>query len=328
MKSSTDGSCSFASPSNLWVELLHASGATPLVNGDEVEIHYACLLARSATCMDSSRSKPCSSRAPLRVRLGAGQVVPGMERGLRQLSLGDLARIHVPARLGYGDIAAGPIPPNSDLIFEVEVVGVNGQTTSGLPISVLRTLLMLPPAAEKGAQGSVSNSPIHNPSAATAAAIAIASVGLEADGGDADEALPAWFTRLRGQGPKRPPESMLFEQFYTTMLGSGEAVVAAANRGDFGASLVPNAESISRVPYNSAWGGKSPLVLTGSRPGWSPGGWDWQWFERHYGQDMVLCKQRAPIFEDDRSDMTIIAECTLREYMQCVPCLALRSSAR
>jgi hypothetical protein len=250
------------------------------------------------------------------MRLGTGQVVPGMELGLQQLGLGDLARIHVPARLGYGAIAAGPIPPNSDLVFEVEVVGVNGQTTSGLPVPVLRALLMLPPVAERHAQGSACHSPIRNPSAAKAAAIATASVGLELDSGDGDEALPAWFTRLRGQGPKRPPESMLFEQFYTARLGSEQAVVAAAERDDFGACLVPNAESISRVPYGSAWGGESPLVLTGSRPGWSPGVWDWPWFEGHYGQDMVLCKQRAPIFEDDRSDMTTIAECTLREYMQ------------
>jgi hypothetical protein len=301
----------------LWVELLHAAGATPLINGDEVEIHYACLLARSATCMDSSRSKPCSSREPLRVRLGAGQVVPGMERGLRQLGLGDLARIHVPARLGYRGLAAGPIPPNSDLIFEVEIVGVNGQSTPGLPTPVLRALLMLPPAVMKAAPDSSPDSPIHHPKAAKAAADAMASVGSGVDSGDVDEPLPAWLTRLRGQGPKRPPESVLFEQFYTAKLGSEAAVVAAAHRGDSGASLVPYAESIAHGNYGTDWDGKAPIVLTGSRPGWSPGRWGWAWFEEHYGQDLVLCKQRAPIFEDDRSDTTLIAECTLREYMRC-----------
>jgi len=306
---------SFPPPVDLWVELLHASGAAMVVDGDEVDIHYACLVARSACCMDSSRSKPCSSREPMRVRLGTGQVVQGMDRGLRQLGLGDVARIHVPARLGYGSMAAGPIAPGSDLIFEVELVGVNGQASRGLPARVLRALLMLP--AYMGAPST--EAAVLHPNAAKVAATAMASIGLAEGDGDLDaQGLPPWFKRLRGQGPVRPPESVLFDDLFREKLGSEEAVIAAAGSADFGAALVPGAAGVRHAPYASAWDGTAPLVLTGARPSWVASGWDWRWFQEHHGDDMVLCKQRAPIFEGDRADATIVAECTLREYMQCV----------
>ena len=303
----------FGTPSHLWVELLHTANAPRLAHGDDVQIHYACLLGSSASCMDSSRSKPCSSREPLRFQIGAGQVVPGMEYGAGQLGLGDVARIHVPAQLGYGKLAAGPIPPGSDLVFEVEVVGVNGRRTASLPTSVLRALLMLPCIGERPP----SESPVMHPDAARTESIAMASVGLGVYNSELDvQQLPAWLTRLRGHGPIRPSENELFDKFYDDKLGGGRAVEMAADLPDFGASLIPGVMSITHAPYATPWDAKAPVVLTGNRPQWTPNGWDWQWFEQRYGDDLVLCKQRAPIFEDDRSDDTLIAECTLREYMQ------------
>ena len=131
----------------LYIELLRLPTKTsqpPPRSGDVVELHYACLLAASRCCVDASRSKPTTSRAPLTFTVGAGEVVAGLDLAVRQLDLGALARVHVPPTLGYGERAAGPIPPNSNLIFEVELLRVNDSTSSPLPALWVRRLLLLP----------------------------------------------------------------------------------------------------------------------------------------------------------------------------------------
>ena len=133
---------------HLHVELLQAARANepPPTTGDTVLIHYACRLASTGGCVDSSRSKVGTARAPLSVVLGSGAVVEGMEAGLRVLGLGALARLFVPHHLAYGARGAGIIPPCTDLAFEVEVLGVNERRVAGLPTWRLRALLARPVA--------------------------------------------------------------------------------------------------------------------------------------------------------------------------------------
>lgn len=52
------------------------------------------------------------------------QMIPGFTEGLNQLSLGDKAIFYIPSKLGYGETGTpnGVIPPNSNLIFEVELI--------------------------------------------------------------------------------------------------------------------------------------------------------------------------------------------------------------
>ena len=66
---------------HLHVELLQAARANepPPATGDTVLIHYACRLASTGGCVDSSRSKVGTARAPLSVVLGSGAVVEGMD---------------------------------------------------------------------------------------------------------------------------------------------------------------------------------------------------------------------------------------------------------
>jgi len=49
-------------------------------------------------------------------------VVPGFTRALEQMQRGGKYKIHIPASLGYGAKGAGPIPPNTDLDFEIELL--------------------------------------------------------------------------------------------------------------------------------------------------------------------------------------------------------------
>lgn len=51
-------------------------------------------------------------------------MIPGFKEGALKMKIGDKAVLFIPSHLGYGNRGAGPIPPNSDLIFEMEMVGI------------------------------------------------------------------------------------------------------------------------------------------------------------------------------------------------------------
>lgn len=89
-----------------------------------LEIDYVGRLPNGCV-FDCSAGK---GQPPMRVELGTGGVIPGMELGLRALSLGAVAEIRIPGELGYGEIGIPKmIPPNSELLFEVHVLAVDGQ---------------------------------------------------------------------------------------------------------------------------------------------------------------------------------------------------------
>ena len=63
---------------------------------------------------------------PLEFSLGIGQVIKGWDEGVQGMKIGGKRTIHIPAALGYGTRGAGDvIPPNSDLMFDVELLGLN-----------------------------------------------------------------------------------------------------------------------------------------------------------------------------------------------------------
>ena len=52
------------------------------------------------------------------------QMIAGFKEGVQQLKVGDKATLFIPSHLAYGERGAGPIPPNTDIVFEVELVGI------------------------------------------------------------------------------------------------------------------------------------------------------------------------------------------------------------
>ena len=73
------------------------------------------------TVFDSSYKR----KEPIEFALGTGQVIAGWDEGVALLNVGDKARFVIPSHLGYGaQGAGGVIPPNANLIFDVELVEV------------------------------------------------------------------------------------------------------------------------------------------------------------------------------------------------------------
>ena len=92
-------------------------------SGDTIFVHYTGWLA-SGKKFDSSRDRGI----PFSFRLGSGQVIQGWDRGLIGMQVGGIRRLTIPPDQGYGnrDVGGGLIPPNSTLIFEVELLSIEG----------------------------------------------------------------------------------------------------------------------------------------------------------------------------------------------------------
>lgn len=94
-------------------------------NGTTVTVNYTGWLYEPNT--ESKRGAQfdsSSGRAPFSFELGGGQVIPGWDQGVAGMKVGGKRTLIIPASLGYGSSGAGPIPPNANLIFDVELLEV------------------------------------------------------------------------------------------------------------------------------------------------------------------------------------------------------------
>ncbi|XP_047067033.1 peptidyl-prolyl cis-trans isomerase FKBP53-like [Lolium rigidum] len=86
--------------------------------GKKVAVKYIGKL-KNGTIFDSTVGK-----RPFEFRLGIGQVIKGWDIGVNGMRIGDKRRLTIPPSMGYGKEKAGQIPPNSTLVFDVELMNV------------------------------------------------------------------------------------------------------------------------------------------------------------------------------------------------------------
>jgi FKBP-type peptidyl-prolyl cis-trans isomerase len=93
--------------------------ATP---GHAVVVHYSGWLQSNHKEFDSSYSR----NKPFEFQLGGGQVIQGWEQGVAGMKVGGKRSLTIPPSLGYGsrEVGGGLIPPNSTLLFDVELLEV------------------------------------------------------------------------------------------------------------------------------------------------------------------------------------------------------------
>jgi len=102
------------------VEVLATGHGAPLTGDHPVDVHYVGTLL-DGTVFDSSRERD----QPFTFPYGAGRVIPGFERGMRGMRVGERRRVTIPPALGYGERGAGgSVPPNATLVFDIELLAV------------------------------------------------------------------------------------------------------------------------------------------------------------------------------------------------------------
>ncbi|MGE4158932.1 MAG: FKBP-type peptidyl-prolyl cis-trans isomerase [Planctomycetota bacterium] len=104
-------------PSGLKILTLREGKGDKPAQGSNVKVHYSGWLA-DGTSFDSSYERG----DPIQFPVGTGQVIPGWDEGIMALKKGSKAILKIPANLAYGANGAGPIPPNSTLVFQVELL--------------------------------------------------------------------------------------------------------------------------------------------------------------------------------------------------------------
>ena len=92
--------------------------------GDLVTVNYTGKLA-NGTVFDTSVGK-----TPFPFTLGTGQVIPGWDQGVAGMKVGGKRILIIPPSLAYGPNDYGPIPGNSTLTFEVELLSVASSTNA------------------------------------------------------------------------------------------------------------------------------------------------------------------------------------------------------
>lgn len=102
-----------------YIDLKVGGGATPTA-GQLVSAHYTGWLTDGSK-FDSSRDK----ERPIQFPIGQRRVIPGWDEGLMSMAVGGRRILIIPPELAYGARGRPPqIPPNSTLVFDVELVAV------------------------------------------------------------------------------------------------------------------------------------------------------------------------------------------------------------
>jgi len=97
-------------------DVLVGQGAEVKV-GELVSVHYILSL-QDGTVIQNSKDYG----QPYSFTIGANEVIPGLDQGIVGMKVGGVRTIIIPSELAYGANQAGPIPPNSTLIFTIELI--------------------------------------------------------------------------------------------------------------------------------------------------------------------------------------------------------------
>ncbi len=102
-------------------DLITGTGKTA-TNGSTITVNYVGVLYKTGKQFDASWSRG----QPFTIPLSAGQVIPGWVQGIQGMKVGGRRELIIPPSLGYGAKGAGAsIPPNSTLIFVVDLLSVS-----------------------------------------------------------------------------------------------------------------------------------------------------------------------------------------------------------
>jgi len=114
---------SLASAAEVETEYITTNTCTrKTTRGDTISVHYRGTLLSTGAEFDASYNRG----QPLSFTVGKGQVIKGWDEGLLDMCIGDKRKLTIPPEFGSGERGMGPIPAGSTLVFETELVGIQG----------------------------------------------------------------------------------------------------------------------------------------------------------------------------------------------------------
>src|SRR5580704_15739632 len=103
------------------IETLNPGNGNEAKASDKVSVHYVGTLHSNGNKFDSSRDRG----RPFSFTLGKGDVIKGWDQGVAGMKIGEKRKLTIEPELAYGARGFPPvIPPNSTLVFEVELISV------------------------------------------------------------------------------------------------------------------------------------------------------------------------------------------------------------
>ncbi len=107
-------------PSGLTYWDIRIGEGPSVTKGRAVKIHYTAWLEASSKKIDSS----VDAGQPVIFLAGAGQVIRGWDEGAIGMKVGGKRQLRIPSNLAYGPRGSDTVPPNSTLICDIEILGV------------------------------------------------------------------------------------------------------------------------------------------------------------------------------------------------------------
>ncbi len=123
-KQTVSAGCEMKTASGLGYTITKKGSGNAPGASDKVTINYKGTLASNGKLFDQNDG----------ASFGVDGVVPGFGEGLQLVQPGGSIKLCIPAALGYGNSAAGDIPPNSDLVFTVDLLSVSPAPPENLPV--------------------------------------------------------------------------------------------------------------------------------------------------------------------------------------------------
>ncbi|AMM52861.1 hypothetical protein TH61_09030 [Rufibacter sp. DG15C] len=100
-----------------YVQKTKGNGVKP-VKGQQVEMHYVGKIVEDSRKFDSSYDRAQT----FKFVLGQNKVIKGWEEGVLLMSKGEQGLLIIPSQLAYGRYGSGSIPPNTPIMFEMELI--------------------------------------------------------------------------------------------------------------------------------------------------------------------------------------------------------------